>query len=217
MYALAAGAAGVSALALASPAEAKIIYTPTHHVIRVGDKYNLDLYQHGQADFVLFNTAWNTTTTFVQGPGADLGIRGAQSGNGVANGTNSCFAGCNAFPARAYHKGSAIAPTGSGIGTQFAAFLIWNTSGGSHGGWYGNKKNLYVGLVFYIGEESHFGWARISVSGNGDHGKWKTVGTLTGYAFETVPNRPIIAGKTKGPDVITLQPATLGRLALGKK
>ena len=24
--------------------------------------------------------------------------------------------------------------------------------------------------------------------------------TLTGYAYETIPNRPIITGKTKGPD-----------------
>jgi hypothetical protein len=39
--------------------------------------------------------------------------------------------------------------------------------------------------------------------------------TLTGYAYETIPNKPIIAGKTKGPDVITLEPATLGHLAQG--
>jgi hypothetical protein len=39
--------------------------------------------------------------------------------------------------------------------------------------------------------------------------------TLTGYAYETIPNKPIITGKIKGPDVITLEPATLGRLAQG--
>ena len=38
---------------------------------------------------------------------------------------------------------------------------------------------------------------------------------LTGYAYETVPNKPIITGKTTGPDVITLDPATLGHLAQG--
>jgi hypothetical protein len=36
MYSLAASAAGVGVLALAQPAEAKIVYTKTHHVI--GDK-----------------------------------------------------------------------------------------------------------------------------------------------------------------------------------
>ena len=44
---------------------------------------------------------------------------------------------------------------------------------------------------------------------------------LTGYAYETVPNKPIIAGKTKGPDVATLpmetRAGTLGHLALGEK
>jgi hypothetical protein len=40
-------------------------------------------------------------------------------------------------------------------------------------------------------------------------------GTLTGYAYETVANKPIIAGKTKGPDVITARPASLGHLAHG--
>jgi len=39
--------------------------------------------------------------------------------------------------------------------------------------------------------------------------------TLTGYAYETIPNKPIIAGKTHGPDVITLQDASLGHLARG--
>jgi hypothetical protein len=38
---------------------------------------------------------------------------------------------------------------------------------------------------------------------------------LTGYAYETIPGKPIITGKTKGPDVVTLQPATLGHLATG--
>lgn len=43
------------------------------------------------------------------------------------------------------------------------------------------------------------------------------VGTLTGYAYETVPDKPIIAGQITGPDVITVQPDTLGGLALGRK
>jgi hypothetical protein len=38
---------------------------------------------------------------------------------------------------------------------------------------------------------------------------------LSGYAYETIANKAIIAGKTKGPDVITVQPGSLGRLAQG--
>jgi len=34
------------------------------------------------------------------------------------------------------------------------------------------------------------------------------VATLTGYAYETIPNKAIIAGKTKGLHVVTVQPDT---------
>ena len=37
------------------------------------------------------------------------------------------------------------------------------------------------------------------------------------YAYETVSNKPIIAGKTKDPDVITLEPGSLGGLAAGAR
>ena len=40
--------------------------------------------------------------------------------------------------------------------------------------------------------------------------------TLIGYAYETIPNKSIIAGKTKGADV-TVQHGTLGHLAMGRK
>ena len=44
-------------------------------------------------------------------------------------------------------------------------------------------------------------------------GAGKITATLTGYAYETVPNKAIIAGKTKGPDAE--QRAGLGELAAG--
>jgi hypothetical protein len=37
--------------------------------------------------------------------------------------------------------------------------------------------------------------------------------TAIGYAYETIPNKPIVTGQTKGPDVV--EPATLGHLARG--
>lgn len=43
MYVLAASAAGVGMLALAQPAEAKIVYTKAHHVIGTDGVYLLDL------------------------------------------------------------------------------------------------------------------------------------------------------------------------------
>ena len=40
---------------------------------------------------------------------------------------------------------------------------------------------------------------------------------VTGYAYETIPNKAIIAGKTKGPEDSAEQPTPLGRLALGRR
>ena len=59
-YALAASAAGVGMLALTLPAEAKIVYTPTHHIIKKGISYHLDLSHDGKTDFALERRAAQT-------------------------------------------------------------------------------------------------------------------------------------------------------------
>jgi hypothetical protein len=54
MYALAAGAAGVGALALAQAAEAKIVYTPANlKIVQNGGLITFDLNHDGVADFGL--------------------------------------------------------------------------------------------------------------------------------------------------------------------
>src|ERR1700674_3097262 len=63
MYALAASAAGVSLLALASPAEGNIVYTHIHKIIKVNQHYGLDLNHDGITDFTIqltskFMTGW---------------------------------------------------------------------------------------------------------------------------------------------------------------
>jgi len=78
-----------------------------------------------------------------------------------------------------------------------------------HGPWANNGKGVkkrYLGLKFMIHGQVHFGWARLNVAMK----RSKIRGTLTGYAYETIPNKPIIAGKTRGKNE-----ATLGQLAQG--
>ena len=55
MYAFAATAAGGGVLALAKPAQGKINYTSTHHVITQNHRYKLDLNHDEVADFGLSN------------------------------------------------------------------------------------------------------------------------------------------------------------------
>jgi hypothetical protein len=80
----------------------------------------------------------------------------------------------------------------------------------------GTEKNRYVGLKFVIGGQIHFGWARFNVRMRLPR-QGGLVAVLTGYAYETVANKPILTGQTKGADLAQAQPepATLGRLAEG--
>jgi hypothetical protein len=72
-------------------------------------------------------------------------------------------------------------------------------------------KNRYLGLKFKIKGKFHFGWARLTVETT----QANFTAILTGYAYETIPGKPIIAGQTKGPDDTTVAPTSLGHLAAG--
>ena len=207
LYALAASAAGVGMLALAQPAEAKIIYTKTHMVIAGAEQYYLDVNHDKTTDFTIVNF-W--TTVCPDSCGQWLYLKPAAGNSEIGSVTHSGW-----HFAAAVKKGSAIGSKGhflAGTGFMAAAFSTMP----SVGPWR-SITNRYLGLKFAIKGKTHYGWARLSVTG----GFGTIVATLTGYAYETVPNKSIIAGKTKGAEVITVEPdttaGTLGRLALGRK
>ena len=82
-------------------------------------------------------------------------------------------------------------------------------SGSFYSGLWWNVRNRYLGLQFKIKGKIHYGWARMNVKVK-EH---KVIAALTGYAYETIPNKPIIAGKTHGTDEV--KEASLGSLAAG--
>jgi hypothetical protein len=90
--------------------------------------------------------------------------------------------------------------------------------------WLRVTKQAYLGLTFTIKGQVHYGWARLGYISAHHRPKAK----LTGYAYETIPNKPIITGKTRGTDEVDPRattavpspakhpkPATLGMLATG--
>lgn len=87
-YAVAAGAAGVGALALTPPSEAEVVYTPPDHVIVInhGHSYNLDLNHDGITDFTLRVRSYEGTSTFSTAlstlPGAGNGAAGFRTAQG---------------------------------------------------------------------------------------------------------------------------------------
>jgi hypothetical protein len=98
------------------------------------------------------------------------------------------------------------------------------TTGGTsyvHGYW-ANVRNRYLGLKFQIAGQTHYGWARLSVQRKEFH----LTAVLTGFAYETVPNKEIKAGQTGGaddssgsslPNSDASQSSSLGALALGAR
>jgi hypothetical protein len=51
----------------------------------------------------------------------------------------------------------------------------------------------YLGLKFQIDGKTHYGWARLNVQVQGNN----ITATLTGYAYESIPNKRIRAGQTR--------------------
>jgi hypothetical protein len=114
---------------------------------------------------------------------------------------------------RAFHGGHENMAALSRSNTQ-----VW-------GSWV-NVNNRYLGIKFEINGETHYGWARLSVQ---VQLPLTVTATLTGYAYETVPNKSIVAGQTKKaeetdgnigePEAVLIapiaKPATLGLLAAG--
>jgi hypothetical protein len=208
-YALAASAAGVGVLALVQPADAKIVYKSVHKVIdHNGQSYYLDL--DGVKDFKL---AFRYRTT--------SGNAGSSANVFPANKSNQIIGynwkGHSTSFASALKSGDQIGPSGKfgakrnvmAIHTYFfSTFYLgpWLNANGYGKGVTGR----YLGLKFFVQGQAHYGWARLNLKLANRNGGIKMVTTLTGYAYETIPNKAIIAGKTHGRDE-----ATLGRLAQG--
>jgi hypothetical protein len=194
-YALAASAAGVGVLALTQAAEGKVIYTKTHQVIEGRGDYIIDLNHDGAGDFTLYATANDFSTSFY------LKVIPYISGNQIWGAASS---------ASALKAGVRVGRRGPF--SSFHRVMVHATASHRFNGPWANGgkgvKNRYLGLKFLVKGEVHYGWARLNVSCHRQGPP--IVGTLTGYAYETIPNKPIIAGQEHGKDE-----ATLGRLAQG--
>ncbi|HXM59782.1 MAG TPA: hypothetical protein VN950_02930 [Terriglobales bacterium] len=228
MYALAASAAGAGLLALPQSAEAKIVYTPAHRVIRANSGFQLDLNHDGTTDFLLQQIGYcNSDSCY----GFQRYLLAKGSLGNVVEGrmSNGDTLNYKFYYASALRLGARIGPHqhfiggGSNGATMLAVFQDQDLQMPyTYGKWI-DVKNRYLGLKFKIRGKIHYGWARLSVHNHGG----QITATLTGYAYETVPNKAIIAGKTKGIDETSIEesnvastvpkrkPTTLGLLALG--
>jgi hypothetical protein len=223
MYALAASAAGVGMLALAQPAEGRIVYTPAHKQIVPDNTVSLDLNHDGKTDFTLHDSF--SCTSFCEYIVGAITAIPAGRGNQVVgyagrsrHYASALAAGIRVGPKSPFSQGNEVMVYGGyDAGTTTVGFCV--------GPWK-NVQNRYLGLKFTSKGNTHYGWARLSetCAKNG-----KNTALLTGYAYETIPNKPIVTGKTKKHDNITTsepdaaltmptgEPASLGVLATGAR
>jgi hypothetical protein len=201
-YMAAAGAAGVTLLGV-QPAEAKVVYTKTFTKYQSGG-IPIDLNHDGVTDFVV-----------LYGGGIHelvLDVAPQVTGNAVVGGltANAGFFGVAVGSKRAF----TTIKTYYGVGIEMAKFFQYGQSSSLTGPW-ADVTDRYLGFKFLINGEIHYGWARLTTTNDLLHV------FLTGYAYETVPNKTIIEGHTSGADIASNhqqpspQAASLGMLARG--
>jgi len=207
-YALAASAAGVGMLALVQPAEAKIVYTPGHKVLRGSDPPKtlpLDLDNDGKSDFEMLDL-WTVDQDF--GSAGWLYLFPSH----WPNGAEGYLSAGGTIIISALAAGAKIGRSKTFMSGNSSPLMCHATEYSSREGRWCNARDRYIGLRFSIKGKVHYGWARVSTTVD-KHAH--ITATLTGYAYETIPGKSIVAGKTHGKDVITVQDASLGHLARG--
>jgi hypothetical protein len=190
-YALAAGMAGVGVLALASPAEGKIVFTATHQLLSPNTTHDLDVDKDGVNDFHFGNTNFVSHISYPGSVGI-VYVVPLQGNNAVIATSPSQFAFAQALNSGA--EVSSKATFGRSLNdlikcgrNQTSQHFHWRS-----GPWL-NVKDKFVGFKFISQGAIHFGWARFTMR---QRAYCKTDAVLTGYAYETVANQPIITGQT---------------------
>jgi len=184
-YVTVASAVAGAALMSASTAEAKIVYT--QKTVSITSSYAIDLNGDGISDFTI-DRCFNCLPH-----GSRLQVLLSASGNEVLQGTFPGYAADlprgaaigpkQVFTSRTSNYGGVFMAGGSAYGTAYSF---------SDGPWIG-AKNRFLGLKFLINGQVHFGWARLTVA----KGVARVV--LTGFAYETIPNKSLQAGQTTEP------------------
>jgi hypothetical protein len=210
------GAIGLASLSIAPALHAEIVYTPANQSVGKSgfnrgyySTLPVDLNHDGIPDFALY--AFNTNSF-------SSGIRAFHSLEAQRLGSNGILQN-NERLALADATGQVIGPMinarsefGPSCLMAASRFSLgeFGTSFRSSNGLWLNATNRYLGIKFYIDGEIHYGWARLNASPG--HA------TLTGYAYETEPNKPIRAGVFETAPEESSAPAQremLGALAMG--
>ncbi len=188
-YAAVITAAGVGALAAPPSAQGKVVYTQVNQDLVFG-RTTLDINNDGTADYLFeFSGIGHIFSMFIR----------PRSSNFVA-----VYSGWAAPLAAGVSVGPGMGSKLKHRPQDMEVVAAALSSGTNYIGPWVNAQNMYLGLEITVSGKHHYGWARISMP---EGGTW----TITGYAYETVPEKPIITGATtdNAKAVETLKPTDL--------
>ena len=190
-------AAGV---AICTPhAGAEVVYTPIDNR-PIHSNYFIDLNSDGFDDFRI--------TSYELSGAGEVQVFAIQGNRMVAAVSVPCGPRSDS-PAAAPLPGGAVIGQSKPFQAD-ATCMAFAFSGSGNGPWF-QQQDRYLGFAFEIDGTEHFGWARLSLG----QFIFNHTATITGYAYETIPGKPIIAGDEGNSARISTTPATLGALALG--
>lgn len=219
VYSTAALAAGVSMLALAKPSQGEVVVTKKTIAIPVNPQNGsgpaaIDFNHDGIRDFsaAIYYSAYPQSdhSLDIFAPNGDAGIVASQNNYALA-----LPRGARIGPSA--HFNTRNNPIESVNGRDSSTSATYTRT--LKGNWGGNPRNRFLGVRFLINGNTHYGWIRLTVTTD----PRGLSATITGYAYETVPNKRITAGagaspasetkvsnSTQRPDAVSL-----GMLALG--
>lgn len=192
-YSIAAAVAGVSVLALAAPAAGEVVVTKKTIHVPLATDGTLEPIKISMANNGINNFQLTLSSTSL-GVYRFLLAEGASLQDELRVGTGPAF---NVYLG-ALRRGERIGP--SNASSQFNEGLVEESlSNGPNnriffGSWGGSPKNRYLGVRFPINGQTHYGWIRLTVTTNPDPHTPVMSATITGWAYETVPNKAIAAG-----------------------
>jgi len=186
-YAAAAGGA-VALLGISDPADAKIVYTPVDVNFTTPDPTQYVLRPDRIHPALTLSNNYCASSVVC----SEFQAIGKNGGEIIGYPVQTKFGG-KQYGATLLAAGQRIGASGNFVSdAKFAyARLLSIFSSGSAFGQFGDG---YFGFKFSIDGQTHYGWGRMTetdVAGGRSF-------TLTGFAYETIPNRRILAGQEHG-------------------
>lgn len=186
-----------------------IVYTdvkPDSLILKTNpSSFNLDLNNDGINDFLFNSTKSKCEAAMIAPPVPYIYLSVEPAGGGNTIMTNSVIVPGIFNLAAAFDSATVIAS--ASMWASISQYFLYGASTSGYircmvaRGYWLNVSDKYLGLKFIKSNNTYYGWARLSSSYSATPLPYRhlTIGhlILKDYAYNSIPNQPILAGQTK--------------------